>query len=266
MNCRDIDRALIEQEDFGSPQLPAAAEGHLGACERCQSLVRLLGAPPKEDMPTPEMLLRIERSLTRNLRPIRLLPSFSYLFAAFAATFVLLVGLGVYRLGGFAILVMSPVQAAAILSSLAVSAAVLAYSLVRQMVPGSRQLHPMYVLWGLIILLLLLVASLFRFRQEQGFWQTGWACLRNGVSYAFIAVLPFWLLLRQGAVLSHRVTGAMAGFLAGLIGTSVLEINCSNFNALHIMMWHVGVAALGAVAGLVAGYIGELVVRRRSQK
>jgi hypothetical protein len=73
-------------------------------------------------------------------------------------------------------------------------------------------------------------------------------------------------LLRQGAVLSPRVTGAMAGLLAGLVGTSVLEINCSNFNVLHILMWHLGVAALSAVAGLVAGFIGELVVRRRSQK
>jgi len=266
VTCRDIDRALIEQEDPGSSQLPAAVQGHLAACERCQSLVRLLGAPIKDDMPSPVILLRIERSLTKDLRPVRPLRSLSYFFAAFAATFALLVAFGAYRPGGFAILALSPIQAAAILLSLAASVAVLAYSLVQQMVPGNRQLRPMCVLSGVIILLSFLVASLFRFRQELSFWQTGWACLRTGLTYALIAMLPFWLLLRQGAVLSPRVTGVMAGFLAGLIGTSILEINCSNFNALHIMMWHVGVAALGGVIGLAAGFIGELVLPRRSKK
>lgn len=265
MNCRDIDRALIEREPLSSPQWSVEARDHLAVCDRCQSLVHLLLTPVHDDMPSPVMLLQIERCLTTNLQPVRLLPSLSYFFTAFAATVALLVALGAYRMRGFAISFMSPIEATAILFFLAASAAVLAYSLVRQMVPGSRQLCPTYVLSGVIILLFL-VASLFRFRQEPGFWQTGWACLRTGVSYALMAMLPFCLLLRQGAVVSPRVTGATAGLLAGLIGTSVLEITCLNFNALHIMMWHVGVAMLGALVGLVAGVTKELLVRRRSKK
>jgi hypothetical protein len=255
MNCRDIDRALIEQEKPGSSEWPTAALGHLAACERCQALVRLLDAPLKGDMPSREMLLRIERSLIRDLRPTQPLPSFAYFFAAFAATFVLLVAFGAYRIGASALSVLSPIQAAAIFFTLAASATMLSYSLVRQMVPGSRQLPPMLVLSCVSVLLILLVAGLFRFRAEPGFWQTGLVCLGAGVPYALVAAVPFWVLLRQGAVLSPRMVGAIAGLLAGLTGTSVLEIHCSNFNAFHILTWHIGVAALGAAGGVIASFI-----------
>jgi len=74
--------------------------------------------------------------------------------------------------------------------------------------------------------------------------------------------VPFWLLLRRGAGLSPRVTGAAAGLLAGLVTTSAQEIYCPILDASHILTWHLGVALLGAVVGLAAGFAAESAGKR----
>jgi len=57
------------------------------------------------------------------------------------------------------------------------------------------------------------------------------------IAYDSAGVVPFWLMLRRGAILSPRMTGATTGLLAGLVGTSVLEIHCPNLDAWHIF-WY----------------------------
>ena len=49
-----------------------------------------------------------------------------------------------------------------------------------------------------------------------------------------------------------------AGLLAGLVGTSVLEIHCPNLDAWHILISHLGVAMLCALAGLIIGLAVEV--------
>jgi hypothetical protein len=61
-------------------------------------------------------------------------------------------------------------------------------------------------------------------------------------------------VLRRGAILSPIMTGAATGLLAGLAGATALEIHCPNLDASHILVSHLGVAVLGAVAGLVVGW------------
>jgi hypothetical protein len=51
------------------------------------------------------------------------------------------------------------------------------------------------------------------------------------------------------------------GLLSGLVGTSALEIHCPILDASHILMWHLGIAFLGAVIGLAAGFAGEAAQR-----
>jgi hypothetical protein len=41
--------------------------------------------------------------------------------------------------------------------------------------------------------------------------------------------------------------------LAGLIGLSVLEVNCPNLNIFHILVWHWGVVLISALAGALVG-------------
>jgi hypothetical protein len=70
-----------------------------------------------------------------------------------------------------------------ILGALAISAGLLAYSLVNQMIPGSRHRIPPGLLpVGIAISLAILVAVLFQFQHEQSFWTDGWSCIRVGTA------------------------------------------------------------------------------------
>jgi hypothetical protein len=77
-----------------------------------------------------------------------------------------------------------------------------------------------------------------------------------------LAAVPFWLLLRRGAILSPRMTGATARLLSGLAGTSMLEMHCLNLDAWHILLSHLGVTILCALAGLATGLTAKIRGRR----
>ena len=259
MNCNDVDRALSEES-----QLPLQAEGHVRSCNRCRELISALDASVAVDPPSPATLRQIAENIATNLRPVRPMAPARYFFAAFVGIFVSIVALGVYRMGAFAIAVMTPLQTAAILSTLAIGTALLAYSLVRQMVPGSRHRIPPRVLpVGITISLAIAIAISFQFQHEQDFWPNAWGCIRAGVPIGVLSAVPFWLVLRRGAILSPSMTGAATGLLAGLVGTSVLEIHCPNLDAWHILVSHLGVATLCALAGLVIGSAAEVKGLRR---
>jgi hypothetical protein len=258
MNCDDVDRALSEES-----RLPPQAQDHARSCNRCQELIRVLDMPVPTDQPSPATLRQITEGIATNLRPVRPVAPAHYLFGAFVGIFACIVVLGVYRMGACAIAVMTPLQTVAMLGALAVSAGLLAYSLVLQMVPGSRHtIPPRFLPVGITIALTVAVVVLFQFQHERNFWRNGSACIRAGIPLGVLAAVPFWLLLRRGAVLSPSITGAATGLLAGLVGTSVLEIHCPNLDAWHILVSHLGVAMLCALAGLVTGLSVEIIGRR----
>jgi len=253
MNCKDLAMALSE-----GCRLPLQAQDHLRICNRCQELVRLLNSSIPLDSPSPATLRQMAEGMATNLRPVRPIAPAPYFFGAFVGIFAAIVALGVYRVGAFAIAVMTPLQTAAILSALAISTGLLAYSLLHQMVPGSRhRIPPRLLPAGITISLTIAIAVLFQFQHERNFWGDAWACIRAGIPIGFMAAVPFWLVLRRGAILSPGVTGAATGLLAGLVGTSVLEIHCPNLDAWHILVSHLGVAMLCALAGLVIGLAAE---------
>jgi hypothetical protein len=254
MNCHDVDQALSQ----GSP-LPLQAEEHAGTCNRCQQLLSALNSSVPVDPLSPAALRKIAESLADNLRPVRPLAPARYFVGAFVGIFVFIVALSVYRLGAFAIAVMTPLQTTAILSTLAICTGLLVYSLVNQMVPGSRhRISPALLAVGITILVAMVMAVLFQVQQEENFWGNAWACIRAGTLVGALAAVPFWLVLRRGAILSPRMTGAAAGLLAGLAGTSMLEIHCPILDAWHILLSHLGVAILCALAGLAMGLTAEI--------
>jgi hypothetical protein len=104
-----------------------------------------------------------------------------------------------------------------------------------------------------MVALALVIVVLFHFQAERNFWARGWACLKMGIPLGAIAAVPFWMVLRRGAILSPAMTGTATGLLAGLVGTSALEIHCPNLHAGHILVSHLGVALLGATVGLITG-------------
>jgi hypothetical protein len=263
MNCRDVERSLIEHEKSGAARLPAQVQEHVLICNRCGEFLRALNPSITEDAPAPENLRRLKDALTAGLRPVRPLAPARYFFAAFAVIFILIVAAGVYRLGASGIKSMSPGQSITILCALSASAGLLVYSLVHQMTPGSQhRISPTRLPAAVVGLLALSMAALFQFQPERHFWGTGLSCLRAGGPFALLAALPFWLLLRRGAGISPRVTGAAAGLLAGLVTTSAQEIYCPILDALHILTWHLGVALLGAMIGLAAGLAVEAAGKR----
>jgi hypothetical protein len=210
------------------------------------------------DPPSPATLRKIAEGMAAQLSPVRPVAPAGYFLGAFVCIIVSIVALSVDRMGAFAIGAMTPLQTAAILSALAISSGLLASSLVHQMVPASRHgILPSLLPVAIIISLIIAIAVLFQFQHEQDFWANAWGCIRAGTPIGVLSAVPFWLVLRQGAVLSPSMTGAATGLLAGLVGASVLEIHCPNLDAWHILVSHAGVAMLCTLAGLFTGLTAE---------
>ena len=112
-----------------------------------------------------------------------------------------------------------------------------------------------YLASGILLGLAVVFAVVFPYHEEPAFWLRAWRCLRIGLAAGLLAAVPVWLILRRGAMLDPRASGALAGLLGGLTGTAILEIHCSDFNAFHIIVGHWGAAALGAGIGWIAGAV-----------
>ncbi len=254
MNCKDLDQSLIEGDNTAAGRLPREARDHIEHCARCREFMRALSPTAVPDPPSELLVQNIRKRLTVGLTPVRPLAPRPYFIAGFIGIFVAIAAVFTLRLGAFAVPVMSPAQRIVILCVLAGSVWLLASSLAGQMVPGSRQrIPPVLLSAGIVIVLALVLIALFSFRHEEHFWRAAWACIRAGTPIGLLAAVPFWLVLRRGAVLSPRVAGTATGLLAGLVGTSVLEIHCPNFDLVHLLVAHLGVATLCALIGFIAG-------------
>lgn len=261
MNCSDLDLLLGN----GTRPLPPRADAHLRSCRRCRALAEALERSLPLGTVSGASVDAIEQHLLSNLRTVHVLPARKLFFFAFLLIFLILLALGVGRLGAYAWADMNWARRILICTSLGASAALLAYSMVQQMFPGSRcRISPPLLPVGIFVCLTLILAGLFEVGHSGSFIRDGMPCFEAGIPYAIVAAILFWLILRRGAVLSARTTGAICGALAGLIGVSVLEIQCSNFDLRHILVWHLGVGVSGAVAGLVLGWAGETIRRKRA--
>jgi hypothetical protein len=227
---------------------------HLTRCERCRILTQLLDEVRSGFVPSESQLKRIKIATIENLKPVRPLPPPGVLLLACAIIFLCVVAVGAVRLGTNGWAALNIEQRIAVFSSLAASAILLAASMVRQMVPGSRhRLPPAALPVGILLVLTLVIATTFRSHQEVAFVAGGLVCIKNGLMYSAPAAVLFWLLLRRGAILFPKLIGLAAGGLAGLIGLSVLEVNCPNLNTFHILVWHWGVVLVSSLAGALAG-------------
>ncbi len=154
-------------------------------------------------------------------------------------------------------------QRLAVFSALAAGAGLLAFSLVRQIAPGSKLIAPPGLLVAAVCGgMACLFVALFRPREEASFVATGLACLKIGLECAIPAGAAFWMILRRGASMSPALTGATAGALAGLTGLTVLETFCPNLNAYHILVWHLGGTLASTAAGLGLGIAVDYFARR----
>jgi hypothetical protein len=265
MKCRKVEEVLATSNTRGTGNVVQSVRAHLEECKNCQEFARIVELPSADAQIDPSQIDRLQKMIVGELRPVRQLrPSWVFL-SVFALIFVGLSYLGVLYLGPYGWFVLMPAQKIAVFTTLAASAGLLAFSLVRQMVPGQKSLlRPGLLPVGLFVLLCLVVASVFQVRTDPHFLQSGEACLKAGIPYAIPAAFVFWLILRRGAILSLRVAGAITGMLAGLVSTTVLEVHCPNLNVWHILVWHVGIALLGLVAGVLVAVAGQAIRNRVS--
>jgi len=266
MKCSDIAGVLLA--DGGRLAWSGEHRAHLEGCESCRRLAAVAAAPnpEAETAPRPESLRNIERALTADLRPVRRIGARQHFVVSLLAVFVLFAGLGVLRLGWRGLTVVSPFQACVMLGALVIGGALLAWSLADQIAPGSlHRLSPASLPVAVTIAIAILTAGSFRFEHEQQFWMRSWQCIRLAAPFSLMAAIPTWFLLRRGAFLSPRTIGFGAGLFTGLAGALAIQIRCQDINAAHILVSHVGMAALFAVLGWILGLVFEetaTVVRR----
>jgi hypothetical protein len=97
------------------------------------------------------------------------------------------------------------------------------------------------------------LAVCFRDYRTTHFMHAGLVCLVIGMLYAIPAGLLSWLALRRGFAVDAVSAGLAAGILAGLAGVGMLELHCPNFQAAHVLVWHVGVLLVSAGIGALCG-------------
>ena len=123
------------------------------------------------------------------------------------------------------------------------------------MIPGSRHRLSSGALLAIVSAALLGVfALLFRDYRTEHFFSAGIVCLLTGLLHALPAAFVSYLLLLRGFAVNPVSAGLVGGALAGLAGVTMLELHCSNFQALHVLFWHTAVVPVSAVAGAALGW------------
>ena len=262
MTCREMDGVISSRS--GDSVLESQPAEHLIHCERCRSLMRLLDKAGDGLRPSESLLRRIQTGILEDLKPIRPLAPFPILLFGCAIVFLSVTAVGVLLLGMNGWGALSLVQRIVVFVTLAASAVLLAISMVRQIVPGSKHIFaPAVLLVTILVVLIMVIAVTFRSQQESAFLRSGVMCMKSGLKYSMPTAFLLWFILRRGAVLYPKLIGAVAGGLAGLAGLSVLELNCPNLNVLHILIWHGGGVAVSSIGGALLGNTVESIQRWR---
>jgi len=209
-----------------------------------------------------ETLQSISDSIKTSLRPVRPLPPTWMLASGLILVCAAVALAGAAHAGFYGIQKMDLLERAMIFSTLVVFAWVVGVALVHEMVPGSRRRMAPGALLAIVSGLLLSVfALLFRDYQTSDFFSAGIVCLLTGLLFAFPAALLACLVLRRGFAVNPVSAGLVAGTLAGLAGLGMLELHCQNFQAAHVLVWHIAVVPLGAAAGALVGWALRLRAR-----
>lgn len=206
--------------------------------------------------PDPGTLNRIAQSVQASLKPVRPLAP-TWVLACVLLLIASAVAIaGAARVGFFGIEQMAPWQRLLIFPALGILTVIAAAEFVRSMIPGTlRRVSSAMLLIIAIAALLVVFALSFRDYQTTNFVSIGLACLFRGTLHAVPAGILSWLLLRRGFAVKPVSAGLAAGALAGLAGLGVLELNCPNFEAAHVLVWHTAVVLVSAVMGAAAAWV-----------
>lgn len=218
---------------------------------------------PQPDV-DPALLDRISKSIGSELRPVRALPS-PWILTVALILVCAAVGIGgAVLLGPHGIQNMNAAQVGLIFPALSILAWFAASLCVAEAIPGSRLPVAPWVLIGAGCAGLAAVFGLLfhDYRTEQ-FVSQGLTCLRAGVLFALPTFLAAWWILRRGYAVNPVAAGLAAGTLGGLAGLTMLEIHCTNFEAPHLMVWHIAVLPVSGALGALAAFAAQAYRSRR---
>ena len=249
MQCDDLDRLRTKSPASKSSAWPMEAQEHLESCSRCSQLQAVLESSGPADFPI-ALQNRIEAAILPDLKPVSPLPGVWRITASLLLCAVAVIAMANWRLGVAGWQARNDLQVSVDFTLLGASVLVLAFTLAKQMAPGSPHAAPA---WTFIVSPLLAVLAavvlLFAYRGTLYFWPRAFACWEIGVACAAVSAPLFWLFLRRGFSLSPVSQGAMTGLMAGLVGVTVLEIHCPNLDRLHIVAGHLGAALTAVLVG-----------------
>lgn len=209
-------------------------------------------APPG---PAPEVLQRISESIAGSMRPVRPLPRPWLLTAGLSLICVAVALAGAAGLGFFGIIKMIALERAAVFSVLGILILAVARELVNAMIPGKlRRFSSGGLLAVTALFLIAVLGACFRDYHTTRFMHSGLICLAIGLLHAIVAGLMGWMVLRRGFAVNRASAGMAAGTLAGLAGVGMLELHCPNFQAAHVLVWHLGVPLMSAGLGSLWGW------------
>ena len=259
IECTQIDAVLDHQG--GSPS--AEARQHLDQCPRCRTLYTWMMEDSVAVQISSALQRRIAHPLLMSLRPVKPLPPLRVSIAQLVVLFVVFSSalVGVLGLRASTARACSRLWGSAFSSQRA--CACFRAMLACQMRPGSYQPVPGQIMLAAFGLgLLTAMGVLFPWGAAPRFVEQGWPCLFGGVSVAVPAAALLWLVVRRGAPLSMRTTGATLGATAGLLGVTVLQVKCPHQEALHLLVWHGSVLVIATGAGVLAGWLAQQFYRR----
>jgi hypothetical protein len=206
----------------------------------------------------PELARAIASRMESDLKKVRPLASTPVLVAIFALFFGALAALGMLHYGtdGFASMGW-PMRLLAF-GSLAAAAFTLAFALAQEMAPGGRRVAPAWMLAaGILLGLAGVFAAFATYRPEEYFWAGVRGCLSTGLESGAIAGLGLWFLARRGAILNPAAVGVLTGLFGGVLGTTLLELQCSDFNIGHQIVAHWAPTLVYAGVGWLAAAISR---------
>jgi hypothetical protein len=203
----------------------------------------------------PETLQRVADSIKPSLNPVHPLPP-TWVMAGGLVLVCATVSLaGAARAGFFGFAKMDLLERLLVFLALVPLTWVAASVFVHAMIPGSLRRISAGTLLGFGSAALLAVfAFLFRDYQTDHFFSMGIVCLLTGFLHAIPAALLGWLLIRRGFAVNSVSAGLVAGTLGGLAGVGMLELHCPNFQAAHVLVWHIAVLPLSGAAGALVGW------------
>jgi hypothetical protein len=209
-------------------------------------------ASPEVD---PALLDRVSGNIRSSLNPVRPLPP-AWVLAGVLLLICAAVALaGGMLLGPHGVQKMSGLEIGLIFPVLGILMWMGAILCVAEAIPGSsRPVAPWLLTVSGCIALAAVFGLLLRDYRTERFLSQGVACLIAGLGLALPAALAVWWFLRRGFAVNSVAAGWARATLAGLAGVTMLELHCPNFEAPHVMVWHIAVLPASAAIGILAAW------------